>query len=418
MSIVWFRPAVSPPITGAGSPRAIASFSPSRCWVESSVASLSPLSNGPSTTANWASTGISSFWRKRKLFASFLRPLFRQDWVVYCKPPFGGPEHVLRYLGRYTHRVAISNHRLVSLEGNQVTFRWRDSAHGNQQRLMTLAVEEFLRRFLLHVLPPGFVRIRHFGFLAHRRRAALLPLCFQFLGRPADLPPVPEPQPGEEEGSLDPPAFHFHVVLPPVRRPHDHSGATQRGGNAPAFSTAHSPEALMKYAIPIRSHRVRPPRPRSRVPGHMRSIHPSSPDPFTPSPRSHGLTGSTRVLARRQPFHFSLYPHGGSAEPHSKPIICPRPPQTRAAPFKSLYRKRAGQRLCHSGDWSRRRASDTALRLRGSRPVPTDHCFRRDDDEGLLPIRPDSPSNDPEEPVEGAQARPRMAPFQDDKLLA
>src|SRR5271167_354623 len=135
-----------------------------------------------------------------KMFSAWLRPLFRHDWVVYCKPPFGGPEHVLRYLGRYTHRVAISNHRLVALEGHQVTFRWRDSAHGNQQRLMTLAVEEFLRRFLLHVLPPGFVRIRHFGFLAHRRRAPLLPVCFQFLGRPSDLPPVPEPQPGEEEG--------------------------------------------------------------------------------------------------------------------------------------------------------------------------------------------------------------------------
>ena len=137
-----------------------------------------------------------------KAFASFLRPLFRQDWVVYCKPPFDGPEHVLRYLGRYTHRVAISHHRLVALEGNQVTFRWRDSAHGNQQRLMTLAVEEFLRRFLLHVLPPSFVRIRHFGFLAHRRRGALLPLCFQFLGRPTNLPPAPELPPGDEEGQL------------------------------------------------------------------------------------------------------------------------------------------------------------------------------------------------------------------------
>ena len=135
-----------------------------------------------------------------RAFSSFLRPLFRRDWVVYCKPPFGGPEYVLYYLGAYTHRVAISNHRLVSLTGDQVTFRWRDSAHGNQQRLMTLSVDEFLRRFLLHVLPPGFVRIRHFGFLAHRRRAALLPLCFQFLGRPVDLPPVPEPQPREEEG--------------------------------------------------------------------------------------------------------------------------------------------------------------------------------------------------------------------------
>jgi predicted Zn-ribbon and HTH transcriptional regulator len=135
-----------------------------------------------------------------KAFASFLRPLFGRDWVVYCKPPFGGPEHVLRYLGRYTHRVAVSNHRLVSLEGSQVTFRWRDSAHGNQQRLMTLAVEEFLRRFLLHLLPPGFVRIRHFGFLAHRRRAALLPLCFQFLGLSTELPAVPKLEPAEEEG--------------------------------------------------------------------------------------------------------------------------------------------------------------------------------------------------------------------------
>jgi hypothetical protein len=138
---------------------------------------------------------------KAQAFASFLRPLFRKDWVVYCKPPFGGPEHVLRYLGHYTHRVAISNHRLVALESNQVTFRWRDSAHGNQQRLMTLAVEEFLRRFLLHVLPPGFVRIRHFGFLAHRRRAALLPLCFQFLGRPGNSPPNPGMPQEDEEGS-------------------------------------------------------------------------------------------------------------------------------------------------------------------------------------------------------------------------
>ena len=116
-----------------------------------------------------------------KAFSSFLRQLFRHDWVVYCKRPFGGPEHVLHYLGCYTHRVAISNHRLVSLADNKITFRWRDSAHGNQQSLMTLSVDEFLRRFLLHLLPPGFVRIRHFGFLANRRRAALLPLCSQFL---------------------------------------------------------------------------------------------------------------------------------------------------------------------------------------------------------------------------------------------
>ena len=82
-------------------------------------------------------------------FAAWLRSLFRQDWVVYAKPPFGGPEHALRYFGAYTHRVAISNHRLVALEDRNITFRWRDSAHGNKKELMTLPVDEFLRRFLL-----------------------------------------------------------------------------------------------------------------------------------------------------------------------------------------------------------------------------------------------------------------------------
>ncbi|HEX2713733.1 MAG TPA: IS91 family transposase, partial [Candidatus Acidoferrales bacterium] len=105
---------------------------------------------------------------KPKIFAAWLRPLYRQDWIVYLKPPFGGPEYVLQYLGRYTHRVAISNHRLVSFTDGQVTFRWRDSAHHNQQKLRTLSVDKFLRRFLLHILPQGFVRIRHFGFLANR----------------------------------------------------------------------------------------------------------------------------------------------------------------------------------------------------------------------------------------------------------
>jgi len=101
---------------------------------------------------------------------------------VYSKPPFGGPEYVLQYLGRYTHRVAISNHRLVSSAEGKVTFCWRDSAHHNEQKLLTLSQDEFLRRFLLHVLPKGFVRIRNFGFLANRRRATLLPLCFHLLG--------------------------------------------------------------------------------------------------------------------------------------------------------------------------------------------------------------------------------------------
>jgi Putative transposase len=117
--------------------------------------------------------------------------------------PFGGPAYVLQYLGRYTHRVAISNHRLVSFANGQVTFRWRDSADGNKQKLLPLPVHEFLTRFLLHILAQGFVRIRHFGFLANRRRTTLLPLCFQLLAA------TPEP-PAEEHPSSteDPPDLY------------------------------------------------------------------------------------------------------------------------------------------------------------------------------------------------------------------
>jgi len=137
-----------------------------------------------------------------KIFAAWLRPLYRQHWVVYLKPPFGGPEYVLQYLGRYTHRVAISNHRLVSFTDGQVTFRWRDSAHHNEQKLRTLPVDEFLRRFLLHILPQGFVRIRNFGFLANRKRNTLLPLCFQLLGT-AQQPPAEEHNTSSTEDAPD-----------------------------------------------------------------------------------------------------------------------------------------------------------------------------------------------------------------------
>jgi Putative transposase len=124
-----------------------------------------------------------------KSFATFLRKLFRQDWVVYAKPPFGGPEHVLQYLARYTHRVAISNHRLIQLTDGQVTFRWKDYAHGSKKRKMTVTAHEFLRRFLLHVLPKGFVRIRFFGFLANRRRKTQLAQCQQLLAALPETPP-------------------------------------------------------------------------------------------------------------------------------------------------------------------------------------------------------------------------------------
>ena len=113
----------------------------------------------------------------KKAFLSFLRLLHQRQWVVYAKPPFGGAHHVLNYLARYTHRVAISNHRLVALSDGKVTFRWKDYAHGNRQKLMTVSMDEFLRRFLLHTLPRGFVRIRFFGYMANRRRATLLPIC-------------------------------------------------------------------------------------------------------------------------------------------------------------------------------------------------------------------------------------------------
>jgi hypothetical protein len=136
-----------------------------------------------------------------KIFAAWLRPLFRQDWVVYLKRPFGGPEYVLHYLGRYTHRVAISNHRLVSFIDGQVTFRCRDSADHNKYKLLPLSVDEFLGRFLLHILPKGFVRIRNFGFLANRKRATLLPLCFQLLG--SAQPPQAEQHASSKEESPD-----------------------------------------------------------------------------------------------------------------------------------------------------------------------------------------------------------------------
>jgi len=133
-------------------------------------------------------------------FRAFIRELYRQNWVVHCKPPFGGPEYVLRYLGRYTHRVAISNYRLVSFENGDVTFRWRDRAHGNVERLMTLPAEKFLRRFLLHLLPKGFVRIRNFGYLANRHRHTFLPLCFQCLECQPNTSSTTEAQPADPAG--------------------------------------------------------------------------------------------------------------------------------------------------------------------------------------------------------------------------
>jgi len=122
-------------------------------------------------------------------FARRLAALRQRDWVVYAKRPFAGPEQVLAYLGRYTHRVAIANSRLVALENGRVSFHWKDYRHHDKRKLMTLDAEEFLRRFLLHALPNGFHRIRHYGFLANRQREAKLALCRRLLA--AEPPPAP-----------------------------------------------------------------------------------------------------------------------------------------------------------------------------------------------------------------------------------
>jgi hypothetical protein len=162
-----------------------------------------------------------------------VRQCRRHDWVVYAKRPFGGPEHVLEYLGNYTHRIAISNHRLVGLADGQVAFRWRDSAHHNKKRVMSLRVEEFLRRFFLHVLPRGFVRIRHFGFLANRRRQSQLAQCRQLLAEAVS------PVPAASTGCDSAPSFwicptcggpmiiveRFAVAQPYVRPPPAHREA-------------------------------------------------------------------------------------------------------------------------------------------------------------------------------------------------
>jgi hypothetical protein len=122
-------------------------------------------------------------------FAAWIDELRATDWIVFAKRPFGGPEQVLKYLARYTHRVAISNHRLLAMDDRRVSFRWKDYADGNASKVMTLDGVEFIRRFLQHALPGGFVRIRHFGFLANRCREEKLPLCRAILKPPAlDLP--------------------------------------------------------------------------------------------------------------------------------------------------------------------------------------------------------------------------------------
>ncbi|MDZ4687373.1 MAG: transposase [Planctomycetaceae bacterium] len=143
------------------------------------------------TAERWAGAariGVQAGLSDDATFEEWLDLCVRNEWVVYAKAPFGGPEQVLKYLARYTHRVAISNQRLVACEDGQVTFRWKDYAGGQAQKTMTLSADEFLRRFLTHVLPRGFVKIRHFGFLANRHRQPQLARARELL-KVAEAPP-------------------------------------------------------------------------------------------------------------------------------------------------------------------------------------------------------------------------------------
>ena len=162
-------------------------------------------------------------------FARYLAPLRRRKWVVYAKAPFGGPDRVLDYLGRYTHRVAISNNRLQQLTAGQVTFTYKDYKHENQHKLMTLSADEFLRRFLLHVLPDGFQRIRHYGLLSNRHRAENLVRCRELLSMPA-LIPHPQPNYCERYQQL---TRHDLLLCPCCKK-----GQMLRMGDLPAGATA------------------------------------------------------------------------------------------------------------------------------------------------------------------------------------
>ena len=143
------------------------------------------------STGKLALHGRLAPFKEPKAFASFVHSLRATDWVVYAKPPFGGPDHVLRYLGRYTHRVAISNHRLTRITDDHVSFRWKDYRDPSHPKIMALHPHEFLRRFLLHALPVSFTRIRHFGFLANRVRVRNIALIRHFLGQQAAPPLTP-----------------------------------------------------------------------------------------------------------------------------------------------------------------------------------------------------------------------------------
>ena len=190
--IVWSPAVVSLPTAANGFPAGMDFSYPSACSQGCFVVCSWNICSKPLMPANWSFSRRSNHSGTGASFLDYLAPLREAEWVVYAKRPFAGPEQVLDYVGRYTHRVAISNNRLLDIAEDKVTFRYKDYRHDAQQKTMTLEAEEFIRRFLLHVLPEGFQRIRYYGFLANRYREEKLARCRELLDMPAPEPPALE----------------------------------------------------------------------------------------------------------------------------------------------------------------------------------------------------------------------------------
>jgi hypothetical protein len=259
--------------------------------------------------------------REPRSFARFLHTLHSHPWVVDVRKPFGGPEHVLHYLARYTHRVAISNHRLIRLENGQVTFRWKDYAHGGKKRKMTLAAEEFIRRFLLHVLPKGFTRIRYYGWMANRCRRQRAAECRALLAAEPMLVTAAEPPPtvvhsvvAPSKSLISPFLAGCHVAgaagdVNWTPRNISFLLANHTGRGARIFEVCRYADSRRKIILSLLNLCLS----RSSLTGESRF----------PAP----LRTALRMSIKYQNDFRSTY------------RLVPRPPQTQAAHFKRLYRK-------------------------------------------------------------------------------
>ena len=240
-----------PRMASAGSPAARASSCRCGCCRGCSGACSSRSCGRPSTTGELRFFNSLAALQDPDAFASYLAPVAQAEWVVYAKAPFGGPQQVLDYLGRYTHRVAISNNRLIDFADGQVAFAWKDYRHESRRKVMRLDAQEFVRRFLLHVLPTGFQRIRHYGLLANRHREIKLEHCRQLLAAPAPVVELPDAAAGL---SRPLPAPHRRVAarLPALRAWPDGAHRILPAGDLAARPTAHAAMNAIRNRHPQR----------------------------------------------------------------------------------------------------------------------------------------------------------------------